>query len=124
MVDRALRDAHLTAPGRLPALGCDNPASYVTERHGACDTTVLGASIMGLIDQEAACGLPQESRDPVSTGINLLPSGAAAHLDRPADEAEGYAVLRALEGRQARGRRGAPKGAGSVAAGKFVSLTA
>jgi hypothetical protein len=106
VVDRTLRDAHVTAPGRLPALGRENPASHVTERHGACDTAVIGAFVMGLINQKAACGLPREGRDPVEAGINLDPSGAAAHIDRPADEAQGYAVLPALEGHQARGQRG------------------
>jgi hypothetical protein len=61
---------------------------------------------MGLINQKAACGLPREGCDPVEAGINLDPSGAAVHIDRPADEAQGYAVLPALEGHQARGQRG------------------
>ena len=100
MVDRTLRDVHFRAPGGLPALGRDNLAGHVTEWHGARDTAVIGTVVMRLIDQQAACGLPRESRDPVSAGINLDPSGAAAHLDRPANEAEGYAVLPALEGHQ------------------------
>jgi hypothetical protein len=87
-----------TICGRLPALGRDNLASHVTERHGACDTAVSSAFVMGLIDQKSACRLPREGCDPVSAGIYLDPSGAAAYLDRSADEAEGYAPLPALEG--------------------------
>jgi hypothetical protein len=50
--------------------------------------------------------LSREGRDPVSAGITLEPSGATARINRPADEAEVYAVLPAFEDHQARGRRG------------------
>jgi hypothetical protein len=67
VVDRMLRDTHVTARGRLPVLGQDSPASQIAERHGACDTAAIGAFVMGRIKQKPTCGLPREGRE---AGIN------------------------------------------------------